>query len=196
MSDTPGTPAGTSGAAAPATTAAPDSSGGSTPSGSGHHHADVSVNLDPMAFEELMEKHSAGEDKEEAKTEAKAGTAAHQLSIDVSGMTWAEVQSKLGTTDFLPDIKASLTPQQANNQLQADVHADLIQQKWAEIGGVALTTGLGGDLVYTDKNGMSEKLDIKQDVKFKQATLEATLTTDFSSGSPQVTGTVGLKFSF
>ncbi len=43
---------------------------------------------------------------------------------------------------------------------------------------------------------MSEKLDIKQDVKFKQATLEATLTTDFSSGSPQVTGTVGLKFSF
>lgn len=166
-----------------------------TPSGTGAaKHATVSVNLDPTAIEELLAKQPTA--SEEEKSKAKTSTVTHQLSIDVSGMTWGEVQSSLGSSDFLSDAKVSLTPADAKTPLEADLHADLLKQHWSQIGGLDLTTTLGGDVNYTDHKGAGAMLDLKQDIKFKNATIEGTITTDFSGGTPKVTGQVGLKFDF
>lgn len=168
-----------------------DSSEESKPAGSGSKHADVSIDLDPQAIADLIEKHPSSDT--EAKDASKSGTATHQLSIDVSGMTWGEVQSKLGTTTFLPEIKASLTPAQSSHPLQADLHSDLIEQNWGTIDGIGLKTVLSGDLKYDDDK-LGGGLEVKQDFTFKKATLEASVTTDFATG--KVSATAGLKFSF
>jgi hypothetical protein len=62
--------------------------------------------------------------------------------------------------------------------------------------GVALTTGLGGDIDIKDGSGATYKIDATQDVKFKSLTFEGTVTTDFSSSSPNVTGTFSVKYEF
>jgi hypothetical protein len=161
------------------------------PSGSGEKHADVSINLDPQAIENLVESHPSTD--ADAKTASKSGTATHQLSIDVSGMTWGEVKDKFGTTTFVPEVKASLTPASSTNELQADVHANLIEQNWGQIDGIGLKTVLGGDLKYNDDK-LGGDVTVEQDVTFKSATLSATVTTDFATGA--VSATAGFKFSF
>jgi hypothetical protein len=161
------------------------------PSGTGEKHADVNISLDPQAIENLVENHSSSDT--EAKTASKSGTATHQLSIDVSGMTWGQVQEKFGTTTFLPEVKASLTPGTSSTPLQADLHAQLIEEKWADFDGIGLKTIVGGDLKYNDDK-LGGDVTVEQDVTFKQATLSATVTTDFATGA--VSATAGFKFSF
>lgn len=167
-----------------------DSNESSGPSGGGSKHADVSVDLDPKAIEDLFSSSSADQ---AAKDTAKKATVKHELSIDVSGMTWGQVKDKYGTTTFLPEVKAALTPAQSGSSLEADLHTTLVERHWADIDGIGLKTVLGGDLKYADDK-VGGDLEVKQDFTFKQATLEATVTTDFATG--KVTATGGIKFSF
>lgn len=169
-----------------------DSSGAAaTPSGSGSKHADVTVDLDPTAIADLIDKHDSTDAS--AKTAAKSATAKHELSIDVSGMTWGQVKDKFGTTTFVPEVKASLTPAQGTGSLEADVHSTLLEQNWGDIDGIGLKTALSGDLKYTDDK-LGGDVQVEQDFTFKSATLSATVSTDFSTG--KVTATGGIKFSF
>lgn len=169
-----------------------------TPSGTAEtpsNHAKLEVNLDPTAIAELVGKHGA-DASEETKSAAGSSSATHDLSIKVSDMTWGEFQSKVGTTNFLSEADVSLTPASGTDPLHANLHADLIKQNWGQIAGVGLATDLSGGVKWTDGKGVGENFSVEQDVKFKSATLTGTVTTDFSSGTPSVSGTVGLKLEF
>jgi hypothetical protein len=162
------------------------------PSGSGEKHADVSITLDPQAIANLVESHPSTDSEAKSSTSS-SGSASHSLAIDVSGMTWGQVKDKFGTTTFLPEVKASLTPQSSSSPLAADVHASLIEQNWGTLDGVGFKTIVGGDLKYSDDK-LGGDATVEQDVTFKSATLSATVTTDFATGA--VSATAGFKFSF
>jgi hypothetical protein len=171
-----------------------DTSAPTKPTGTGEKNASISLQIDPAAFEQLLESKAAGD--ESAKSTAKSGSAKHQIKLQLSDLTWANVHSSLGTTYFLDNFSATLTPESSSSPLQSDIHAELIKQKWADIGSLALTTGLGGDIDIKDGSGATYKIDATQDVKFKSLTFEGTITTDFSGSSPNVTGNFSVKYEF
>ena len=162
-----------------------------TPSGSGEKKGQFSVTVDPAALEQLINGHPSG--SEDDKQAAKSGSSTHLLTIDVSGLTWAEVHSVLGSSDFLTGAKLTITPLQKTNDLQGDVHIDLLKQTWPSVGPVILQTGLSGDLEYSEHGGGSGKLDLTQDVKLSDATLELEVTTGTNG---EVSGSVAFKYSF
>jgi hypothetical protein len=171
-----------------------DTSSHTAPTGTGEKNASISLQIDPVAVEQLLDSKVPGD--EEAKAGAKSGAAKHEIKLQLSDLTWAEVHSSLGTTYFLDNFSATLIPAEANSPLQADVHADLIKQKWADIGSLALTSGLGGEIDLKDGSGATYKIDVTQDVKFKSLTFEGSVTTDFSGSSPNVTGNFTIKYEF
>ena len=165
-----------------------------TPTGTGEKHTTFTLSFDEAAIEELLKNSSASnEDKQAAKS---SGSASHKLTADLSNLTWMEFTNKVGTTSFIPDLKVTLTPENGQSPLQLDLHADLIKEKWADFGSVSLTSGLGGDLDYKDGNGVSGKLDVSQAIKFKKATFEADIKTDFSTPSPQTTFSGKFSYEF
>lgn len=166
-----------------------------TTADTGDGHAKLEVNLDPTAIEELVGKHAA-DASSDAKEAASKSSVTHDLSIKVSDMTWGELQSKLGSTNFLSEADVSLTPASGTDPLHADLHADLIKQNWGSIAGGNLTTTLSGGLKWTDGSGVGGDVAIENDMKIGSAILTGTITTDFSSGTPAVTGQVGLKMEF
>jgi len=163
-------------------------------SGTGEKSVEVKVDIDPAVIAAVAAKHDISHDDQRAADIM--GSSIHLVSVDVSGLTLAELHSKLGSTEFLPGLNASLVPGDSAGEVQAQVHADVIKQSWAQIGGVALTSGLGGELDYQHSSGVSAKVDLNQEVKFKSATFTATFTTDLSGPTPKVEATVGLKFEF
>jgi hypothetical protein len=158
------------------------------------HKVEVNVNVDPAQVANLVAGHPATHDEQRA-AEVK-GQSIHYLTIDVSGLTLAELHTRLGTTEFLPSMNASLVPGDTGNEVQAQIHADLIKQNWAQIGGVAVTSGLGAEFDYSQSGGASGQVSVENEVKFNQAILTATITTDLSGSQPKVEATVGLKVSF
>lgn len=163
-------------------------------SGSGEKTIQVSVDIDPAVVASVVSNHPISHDDQRAADAM--GQSTHLVSVDVSGLTLAELHSRLGTTEFLPGLNASLVPGDSGNEVQAQLHADVIKQTWTQIGGVGITTGLGTELDYQHSSGVGAKVDLNNEVRFKSATLTATLTTDLSGPQPKVEGTVGLKFSF
>jgi hypothetical protein len=164
------------------------------PSGSGEKNVEVKVDIDPAVIASVVSNHPISQDDQRAAE--LLGSSTHLVSVDVSGLTLAEVHSKLGSTEFFPGLNASLVPGDKDSEIQAQLHADIIKQSWTQIGGVAITSGLGGELDYQHSSGVGAKVDLNNEVKFTSATLTATLTTDFSGPQPKVEGTVGLKFTF
>jgi hypothetical protein len=162
-------------------------------SGTGEKNIDIKVDLDPAVVAGVLSNHPVShEDQRFAEV---MGQSTHLLSIDVSGLTLAELHTRLGSTEFLPSLNVSLVPGDVKNELQGQVHADIIKQAWTQIGGVGIASGLGTELDYQHSTGASAKVDVNNEVKFKDATLTITLTTDLSGPQPKVEGTVGLKFS-
>jgi hypothetical protein len=162
--------------------------------GSGEKNIEVKVDIDPAVIAGVISNHPASQDEQRAAS--LLGTSTHLISVDISGLTLAELHTKLGSTEFLPGLNASLVPGDSNNEIQAQLHADIIKQTWTQVGGVAITSGIGGELDYQHSSGVGAKVDLNNEVKFKSATLTATLTTDLSGPQPKVEGTVGLKFTF
>jgi hypothetical protein len=158
---------------------------------SGDHSFSISPHIDPTAIADLLDRHSSSEpDKEEAKS----GRTSHYLSLEFSNMTWGDFQTKLGSTSLLSDAAVSLTPAQPGTPLGSSVHADLIRQHWADIGGAQLTTDLQGALNYTDHKGVGGSIELRQDLTFKSLAVEAEISTDLRTGDVSVVG--GLKWSF
>jgi hypothetical protein len=175
-----------------------DDSAATAPSGTAETppgHAQVSLNLDPTAIAELVGKHAA-DATDDAKQAASTSKVTHDLSLTVSDMTWGDFKSSLGSTSILSSASVSLTPASGSDPLEAGLHADLIKQNWGTIFGAQMTTDISGGVKWTDGKGVGENFTVEQDIKFKNATLTGSVTTDFSSGQPQVTGSVGLKLEF
>jgi hypothetical protein len=162
-------------------------------SGSGEKNVEIQVDIDPAVVAGVLANHPIShEDQRFAEV---MGRSTHLLSIDISGLTLAELHSRLGSTEFLPGLNVSLVPGDVKNELQGQIHADIIKQAWTQIGGVGVTSGLGTELDYQHSSGATAKLQLDDEVKFEQATLTITLTTDLSGPQPKVEGIVGLKFT-
>ncbi len=164
------------------------------PSGSGEKNFELKLDIDPSVIAAMLAHHQITNDDQ--RFADLQGHSLHLVSVDISGITLAELRSRIGTTEFLPSFNASLVPGDSNNELQTQLHADLIKQTWSQLGRVSLETGLAGELDYQHSSGTSAKLELDQDVKFSSATIEAKLVTDLSSPQPKVEGTVSLKFTF
>jgi hypothetical protein len=161
--------------------------------GEGEKQVTIHVDIDPAVVAKVMADHPPSHDEQRA--DEALGKSTHLVSVDVTGLTLAEVHSKVGTTEFLPSLNVSLVPGDVKNELQGQVHADIIKESWAQIGGVTVTSGIGTELDYQHSNGMAAKLDLNNEVRFKSATFTATVTTDLSGPQPHVEAVVGLKFT-
>jgi hypothetical protein len=171
-----------------------NTSGTTAPSGTGQKSASFTVEVDPATMAALTAQ-KAGDDQA-AHDLMTSGPATHQIKLELSDLTWAEVHSRLGSTTFLDDYQATLHPADVKSPQQAEVHVEVIKQTWPDIHSVSLSTALGGQMQITDGSGNSYSMDVTQDVKFKSFTLEGTVTTDFSSGSPKMSGEVSLKIEW
>jgi hypothetical protein len=153
-------------------------------------HATVEVDLDAQKLEELA---TGKED-----TSSATSSASHAISATVSGLTFAEFKSKLGTTDFLDSASVTIDPKSATEGAHAAIHADLIKQNWGKIFGGDAITDVSGGMTYKDASGnqLGGDLKIEQDLKFDSITLTAAVDTTIEGGKATATPTVGLKFNF
>lgn len=161
--------------------------------GEGEKQVTIHVDIDPAVVAKVMSNHPPSH--EEQRVDEIQGKSTHLVSADFTGLTLAEIHTKLGTTEFLPSYNVSLVPGDVKNELQGQVHADVIKESWTQIGGVTVTSGIGAELDYQHSNGMAAKLDLNNEVRFKSCTFTATVTTDLSGSQPHVEAVVGLKFS-
>lgn len=161
--------------------------------GEGEKQVTIHVDIDPATVAKVMANHPPTHDEQRA--DEVMGKSTHLISVDLTGHTLGELHTKVGTTEFLPALNLSLVPGDVNNELQGQVHADVIKESWTQIGGVVVTTGIGAELDYQHSSGVAAKLDVNNEVRFKSCTLTATVTTDLSGSQPHVEAVVGLKFS-
>lgn len=169
-------------------------SGTTAPSGSGQVTVPVTMEVDPTTAAALMAQ-KAGDDQAAGDLMA-SGPATHRIKLELADVSVADLRSRMGTTSFLDDYQVTLTPSDVRSPLQADVHAEIIKQTWPDLHSVSLSTALGTQMELTDGSGATYSLDLTQDVKVKSVTLEGTLSTDLSSGSPRMSGQLSLKFEF
>ncbi len=170
------------------------SSGTAAPSGTGQTNAPVSIHVDPTTMVALMAQ-KAGDD-EAARELMASGPATHHIKLELSDVPLLDLRSRLGTTSFLDEYQLTLTPADVRSPLQGELHVEVIKQSWPDLHSVSLSTALGSQVEIKDGTGASYSVDLTQDIKLKSFTLEGTLTTDFSSHSPQMSGEISLKWEF